>query len=127
MVGELCRDLGQLGVFNALISDGRSLFCFCGTRLAWLTRRAPFGPATLVDEDLTVDFSAETTPRDVVTVVATRPLTRDEAWTQIAPGEFVVFRRGERMPVGRAATAPRRRREREGGALRRGATATATA
>jgi predicted glutamine amidotransferase len=94
-VGELCRDLARLGVFNALISDGRSLFAFCGTRLAWLTRRAPFGPATLLDEDLTVDFAAETTPRDVVTVIATRPLTRDEAWTEMAPGEFAVSRRGE--------------------------------
>ena len=53
-MGELCRDLAGLGVFNALVSDGRSLFCFCGTRLAWLTRRAPFGPATLLDEDLTI-------------------------------------------------------------------------
>ncbi|HYZ31880.1 MAG TPA: class II glutamine amidotransferase [Crenalkalicoccus sp.] len=106
-VGELCRSLGELGVFNALISDGRSLFCFCGTRLAWLTRRAPFGPATLVDEDLTVDFAAETTPRDVVSVVATRPLTRDEAWTQMAPGGFAVFRSGELTMRRRAEPASR--------------------
>jgi glutamine amidotransferase len=103
-VGGLCRELAGLGVFNALVSDGRALFAFCGTRLAWLTRRAPFGPATLLDEDLTVDFAAETTPRDVVTVVATRPLTRDEAWAAMAPGEFAVFRRGE--PVRREAPSP---------------------
>lgn len=94
-VGKICRDLAGLGVFNALISDGRSLFCFCGTRLAWLTRRAPFGPATLLDEDLTVDFAAETTPRDVVTVIATRPLTRNETWTEMERGGFAVFRDGE--------------------------------
>jgi predicted glutamine amidotransferase len=96
MVGGLAQELGALGVFNMLLSDGRSLFAFCGTRLAWLTRRAPFGPATLLDEDLTVDFSRETTPRDVVTVVATRPLTRDESWTVLSPGDFLVFRRGEK-------------------------------
>jgi glutamine amidotransferase len=98
VVGELCRDLAGLGVFNALISDGRTLFCFCGTRLAWLTRCAPFGPATLLDEDLTVDFSAETTPHDVVTVIATRPLTRDEVWTEMAPGSLAVFRHGAWVP-----------------------------
>jgi glutamine amidotransferase len=110
-VGGLCRDLAGLGVFNALVSDGRSLFCFCGTRLAWLTRRAPFGPATLVDEDLTVDFAAETTPRDVVTVVATRPLTRDEAWTAMEPGGFAVFRRGDLVVHKAGAPGPRHGRE----------------
>ena len=70
------------------------MFCFCGTRLVWLTRRAPFGLATLVDEDLTVDFARETTPNDVVSVIATYPLTRDEAWTAAEPGGFVVFRSG---------------------------------
>jgi predicted glutamine amidotransferase len=94
-LGALCRDLAGLGVFNMLLSDGHGLYCFCGTKLTWLTRRAPFGPATLLDEDLTVDFAAETTPHDVVSVIATRPLTRDEAWTPLAPGDFLVFRQGE--------------------------------
>jgi predicted glutamine amidotransferase len=39
----------------------------CGTPLVWLTRRAPFRAANLMDEDLTVDFSTGTTHRDVVT------------------------------------------------------------
>jgi predicted glutamine amidotransferase len=47
-----------------------------------------------VDEDLTVDFARETTPHDVVSVIATYPLTRDEAWTTTGPGGFVVFRSG---------------------------------
>ncbi len=62
---------------------------------AGLIRRAPFGPATLLDEDLTVDFAAETTPHDVVSVIATQPLTRDEPWTFLSPGDYLVFRRGE--------------------------------
>jgi glutamine amidotransferase len=36
-----------------------------------------------------------TTPRDRVAVVATAPLTRDEAWTIGRPGEMWVFRRGK--------------------------------
>ncbi|MBK1659356.1 class II glutamine amidotransferase [Paracraurococcus ruber] len=106
-VQDLAGQLAGLGVFNMLLSDGRSLFCHCSNRLAWLTRRAPFGPATLVDEDLTVDFARETTPGDVVTVVATRPLTRDEAWTVMEPGSCVVFRQGEAVPLP-ARRAPRR-------------------
>jgi glutamine amidotransferase len=112
-LGALCRDLAALGVFNMLLSDGRSLFCFCGTRLAWITRRSPFGPATLLDEDLTVDFAAETTPNDVVSVIATRPLTRDENWSAMASGDFLVFRQGEAVwqepAIPRAATAADRR------------------
>ena len=96
-VVELSWQLAARGVFNMLLSDGRSLFCFCGSRLAWLTRRAPFGPATLVDADLTADFEKETTPRDVVTVVATRPLTRDEAWHVMPPDSCVVFCQGEKV------------------------------
>ncbi len=100
-IRELAADLGTLGIFNMLLSDARHLFCHCSTNLAWLTRRAPFGAATLVDEDLTADFARETSPTDVVTVVATKPLTRDEPWTTMAPGTFRTFRRGELLPPAR--------------------------
>jgi predicted glutamine amidotransferase len=110
-IEDLARRLAALGIFNMLLSDGRGLFCFCGTKLAWLTRRAPFGPATLIDEDLTADFEKETTPKDVVTVVTTRPLTRDEAWTVMEPGSYVVFRQGEVAPVARRRAAPMARRK----------------
>ena len=108
---ELARRLASLGVFNMLLSDGRSLFCHCSTKLAWLTRRAPFGPATLIDADLAADFEQETTPDDVVTVVATRPLTRDEAWTVMEPGTTVVFRQGNRVTLPRRRSAPVTRRK----------------
>ena len=97
LIRDLATDLGTLGVFNMLLSDGRYLWCHCATNLAWLTRKAPFGPATLIDEDMSVDFAKETTPDDVVTVVATRPLTRDENWTVMKSGEMVVFRGGNRV------------------------------
>jgi predicted glutamine amidotransferase len=96
-IGELSRDLAGHGVFNMLLGDGRRLYCFCTTRLVWLTRRAPFGPATLIDADLTVDFAKETTPDDVVTVVATAPLTRDERWNPVPRRTLVTFRDGERI------------------------------
>jgi len=95
LIQELAADLGGIGIFNMLLSDSRFLYCHCSTNLAWLTRRSPFGPATLIDEDLTVDFARETSSHDVVTVVATRPLTHNESWTVMAPGSFATFRAGE--------------------------------
>ena len=94
LVRALAGELNGLGVFNMLLSDGQHLWCHCSTNLAWLTRKAPFGPATLIDEDMTVDFEKETSPDDVVTVIATRPLTRDEPWTVMQGGEMAVFRDG---------------------------------
>jgi len=94
-IAELTAELGRRGVFNMLLSDSRSLYCFRSTNLVWLTRRAPFRAATLVDEDLTVDFAKHTSPTDVVTIVATRPLTSDETWRSLPQSELVVFRDGE--------------------------------
>ena len=96
-ISELGRTLAGHGTFNMLLSDSRYLYCFGDTALVWLTRRAPFGPATLIDEDLTVDFSKETTPDDVVTVVATGPLTRDERWMTVAKRTLVAFRDGAQV------------------------------
>ena len=96
-VEELFQSLAALGTFNALLSDGTRLYASCSNRLVWLTRRAPFGPARLVDDDMEVDFAKETTPDDVVTVLATRPLTMDERWQAIERGALAVFRDGERV------------------------------
>lgn len=93
-VAELSAALGALGVFNALLTDGRVLYAHCGKRLCYLTRRAPFGTATLVDEDWRVDFAHETRETDVVTMVATRALTRDETWIELEKGRTLMLRDG---------------------------------
>ncbi|PWV58594.1 class II glutamine amidotransferase [Plasticicumulans acidivorans] len=94
-IAGLAEELNALGIFNFLLSDSRYLYAHCSTRLAWLTRRAPFGEAHLQDADMTVDFVRETSPNDVVTVIATQPLTVNEVWQVMAPGELVVFEGGE--------------------------------
>lgn len=93
-VAELSAELHALGVFNMLLTDSRTLYAHCGKRLCYLTRCAPFGTATLIDEDWRVDFSQETTESDVVSVVATQPLTRDERWTEIGRGQMLSLRDG---------------------------------
>lgn len=97
-----CAEYRDKGVFNCLLSDGDWLFSFCTTKLAAITRRAPFGPARLKDADVTVDFQAETTPDDVVTVLATEPLTDNERWEIHEPGDWTLWRRGECIASGKA-------------------------
>ncbi len=96
-ITELAVQLREKGVFNMLLSDGRYVLAFCSTNLYWITRRAPFGVAKLLDRDVEIDFQEETTPNDVVTVIATQPLTGNETWHRIAPGESVLFCLGERV------------------------------
>lgn len=94
---ELAGELREKGVFNMLLSDGRYLLAYCSTNLHWITRRAPFGKAKLLDQDVEIDFQKQTTPNDVVTVIATQPLTGNEIWNKISPGEWVLFHLGERQ------------------------------
>ncbi|HPO20444.1 MAG TPA: class II glutamine amidotransferase, partial [Rubrivivax sp.] len=76
------------------LSNGQALWAHGSTKLYWLQRQHPFRHARLADEDLSVDFAALTTPDDRVAVVATEPLTADEAWLPFAPGELRVFSGG---------------------------------
>lgn len=94
-MGELCAQLKSYGVFNLLMSDSQYLYCYCSTKLTWITRRAPFGQANLKDEDVSINFAKETTPNDIVTVVSTEALTKNETWQQMKPGEMLVIKGGE--------------------------------
>ena len=96
-VASLCDQLRELGVFNMLLSDGEYLMTYCSNNLHWITRRAPFGPARLIDEEVEIDFQKETTPNDIVTVIATQPLTNNEQWRKMQSGEFNLFLLGERI------------------------------
>ena len=44
-----------------------------------------------------IDASLLTTPNDIVTVIATQPLTNNEQWQKMQPGEFNLFLLGERI------------------------------
>ncbi len=105
-VGELTTTLAELvprvaahGTFNFMLSNGQALWAHCSTQLHYLVRQHPFGRAELHDEDLSVDFTTLASPGDRVAVVVTEPLTRDESWLALAPGELKAFVDG--APVGR--------------------------
>lgn len=93
----LCHSsaLAQRGIFNVLISNGSWLYAYAGTRLHRLTRSAPFRRATLADDDLSVDFAQLTDAGDVVTILSTEPLTRDEQWLPLSVGEALLLKGGD--------------------------------
>ena len=97
----LSKEYAQQGVFNCLLSNGDWLFTFCSTKLASITRRAPFGPACLSDVEVEIDFAAETTPKDVVSIIATEPLTNDEQWDIYERGEWKLWQEGEVIASGK--------------------------
>lgn len=98
VIRDVTSRIARHGSFNYLLSNGEDLFVHCADKLSYVLRRAPFAPAHLIDQDVTVDFNELATPNDKVAVIATLPLTDNESWTIMHPGELLVFRHGE--PVG---------------------------
>lgn len=92
---DQCRFLAQYGLFNCLLSNGDWLLAYANTLLFHVTRQAPFGKATLIDVDATMDFSMVNNEDDVITIIATTPLTDNEDWQQLAVNECVIFKDGE--------------------------------
>jgi predicted glutamine amidotransferase len=96
---EITQAIAQFGTFNYLLSDGEHFFVYCSTYLSYIVRQAPFAAAHLVDQDITVDFSELTRPSDRVAVIATFPLTDNEAWHTIQPGELLIFQDGQPVQI----------------------------
>lgn len=90
----LTQEIAQHGRFNYLLSNGEYLIAHCHDTLCYILRHAPFAQAHLIDEDVTVDFNALTTPQDKVAVIATTPLTDNEQWTAMQPGQLIAFQHG---------------------------------
>lgn len=93
-VSELVKEIRQHGLFNFILSNGEWMFAHASTLLFYIIRQAPFGEAQLLDDDVSIDFSAVTTPKDRVAVIATLPLTQNEHWHQLACNELVLFQNG---------------------------------
>jgi glutamine amidotransferase len=96
-LAELAPQIARHGTFNFLLSQGEALWAHCTTQLHYVLRRHPFADAQLQDADLTVDFAEHTTPQDRVAVIVTEPLTTNETWVALAPGELAVFVDGDRL------------------------------
>jgi len=105
VLSELAAQLSAHGTFNFLLTDGHAIYAHCSTRLHWLTRAHPFAHVRLVDADLSLDLSHANGPGDRMALLATEPLTHDEPWVAMDPGELFVFVDGARVWQNRRAVA----------------------
>ncbi|KGQ71339.1 glutamine amidotransferase [Chelonobacter oris] len=94
-VDHIAQELRRYGLLNFLLSNGEWLIAHTGSLLHYIVRKAPFGEAKLVDDDVRIDFASVTTPNDRVAVIATLPLTDNENWHQLAVNELTLFQDGE--------------------------------
>lgn len=102
-ISTLCATLNTYGVFNIIISNGECVFTYCSNNLHWITRKAPFGKASLIDAEMEVNFCQETSDRDIVTVIATQPLTHNEVWQKMSKGQWQLFKLGFSIASGQSS------------------------
>lgn len=94
-IKQLVEKIRTFGIFNFTLSNGNWMIVHANTLLHYIIRKAPFGQAKLLDDDVSINFAAVTTPQDHVAVIATLPLTCNETWTQLAQNELLMFKEGE--------------------------------
>jgi predicted glutamine amidotransferase len=92
---EIAARFAPHGTFNFLLSNGQALWAHASTNLYYVTRQHPFAHAALVDEDVNINFAEHAGLNDRVSVVVTAPLTSNEAWVRMLPGELKVFVDGQ--------------------------------
>ncbi|MBK6324031.1 class II glutamine amidotransferase [Candidatus Aalborgicola defluviihabitans] len=91
---ELVPRIAKHGTFNFLMSNGQALWAHASTKLCYVLRQHPFTQVQLKDEDLRVDLAEFNGPDDRLAIVVTEPLTTNENWVVMAPGEMKVFMDG---------------------------------
>jgi glutamine amidotransferase len=94
-LAQLAGEIAAHGTFNFILSDGELLFAHCSTDLHYVVREYPFSVAQLIDCDLSIDFSRHNHLDDRIAVIATQPLTSNETWIKLQPGELALFVGGE--------------------------------
>jgi predicted glutamine amidotransferase len=93
-LNELVPQIASHGTFNFMLSQGEALWAHCSTKLHYLVRQHPFGMARLQDKDMALNFAELASPDDRVAVIATEPLTFNEHWTAMVPGQLMAFEGG---------------------------------
>ena len=93
-LAELVPQIARHGTFNFLLSNGQALWAHASTKLHYVLRQHPFTQVRLKDEDLCVDLSELNGPQDRLAIVVTEPLTTNEDWVAMQPGELKVFADG---------------------------------
>jgi len=90
-LAELVPQIAKHGTFNFLLSNGQALWTHASTQLYYVLRQHPFKHVHLKDDDVSVDLASLNSAQDRLAIVVTEPLTTDEDWVAMAPGELLVF------------------------------------
>ena len=90
-LAELVPQIAKHGTFNFLLSNGQALWAHASTKLHYVLRQHPFTEVHLKDDDVSVDLASFNSPEDRLAIVVTEPLTTNEDWVAMAPGELQVF------------------------------------
>lgn len=93
-IKQVADEINQMGVFSFLLSDSHYLYAYCGKELYWVKRQYPFGEAEYIDTHNKVDFNKYMQNDDVITMVASQPLTRNENWHAMQKNQLCVFKEG---------------------------------
>ncbi|MDD5028612.1 MAG: class II glutamine amidotransferase [Rhodoferax sp.] len=88
---ELVPKIARHGTFNFLLSNGQALWAHASTKLHYVLRAHPFHQVHLKDEDVTMNLAEFNSPEDRLAIVVTEPLTTDEDWVAMLPGQLMVF------------------------------------
>ena len=104
-LAELVPQIARHGTFNFLLSNGQALWAHASTKLHYVLRQHPFTEVHLKDDDVSVDLSELNGPQDRLAIVVTEPLTTNEDWVAMAPGELRVFIEGSTTSASTAAAA----------------------
>ena len=90
-LAELVPQIARHGTFNFLLSNGQALWAHASTQLHYVLRQHPFRHVHLKDDDVSVDLASLNSAQDRLAIVVTEPLTTDEDWVAMTPGELLVF------------------------------------
>jgi glutamine amidotransferase len=98
-IHDRLRDLNDYGNMNLLFSDGEHLFAYHDTNgyngLCYTCRESPFPRVSLCDEDWAANLPEDKSPSQRGYVIATKPLTNGEKWTDFSHGGLMAFRNGQ--------------------------------
>ncbi|HWP24487.1 MAG TPA: class II glutamine amidotransferase [Candidatus Binatia bacterium] len=97
IIENWAREASSFGVFNFLLSDTHYLCAHRSSQLFYVSRECASQSECWRSGELTIRLAESANGLQRVAVVATEPLTDDEAWQPLAENRIAVFCSGENV------------------------------
>jgi glutamine amidotransferase len=93
---QLGDEIRELGRFNFLMSDGRTVWAYADNSLHFIQRKPPYGGelVRLREDGYAISLSEVKGPQEVAVLIATEQLTDEAGWHRLDPGELLVVGHG---------------------------------